>query len=210
MRVADSYDGLLAVNVWRDRPRPAVAARPEPLPDGALLAGAVATRQAVRDFGPASLDPPCLIEIGAAVRAGARTVTADVADLLRVDVICQRVTGTEPGLYHLGATGLSGPVPLRGRPGQVSNQPQFRRAPALLVIGGDVATAEERIGAAAYLRLLMAAGAGGHAGWLRAVAAGLGGCLFNAIQPDCLPVGWGDRWNRHHLLALALGWPADA
>lgn len=131
---------------------------------------------------------------------------------LELLVAAWRVDGVAPALYlSVDGGGALEPVaalPTGERAQELVLQREFADAPALVVVLGDLAAAEERHGPHGHRLLLQRAGAAGHAGWLAAIAHGMHGTVFAGLLPDKLRALAGvDGSRRAQLLALSFGHP---
>ncbi|MER5885340.1 hypothetical protein ABT160_16045 [Streptomyces sp. NPDC001941] len=188
------------------------ATAPPPLPGSPVRA--LDSRTAVRHWAPepldrrvlcralahASLTDACLWASGGAPATAAPTALVLVRD----------VGGTRPGVhaYDPGSGELvaePGPLPdLR----DLVLQLEFARAPAIVVVLGDLVAATERAGAAGHRQLLTRGAAFAHSAWLSALSEGAAGTVFAGVLGAAGRTTLGfDGARRAQLIALALGNP---
>jgi len=83
---------------------------------------------------------------------------------------------------------------------------QYAAAPAILLVGGDVAAAVDAMGLAGYRHALLRASGFGYAAWLAAVALGLDGCVFGraSARANAAVREWFGGTHRH-LFTVTIG-----
>jgi hypothetical protein len=187
---------------------------PAPLADRVALEPALAGRLSVRFYDPRALG---LAEAATLLHAAAG---ADVAGLgageeaaavpLELFLAAWRVDGLATAVHHYDADAHAlvtvGPLPSGERGEDVVLQREFADAPALLLVGGNLAAATHRHGSHGHRLLLTRAGAAAHAAWLAALALELTGSVFAGLLPTafCELTG-GDGYLRAPLFAFAAG-----
>ena len=127
---------------------------------------------------------------------------------LTVLLAAYRVTGLPAGWYTVGPDG--GFSEVQGTPDLPDPAEPFDGAPAVLVVGGDLAGAVRRADPAGHADLLVRAAMLAHGCWLTAIAAGFGGCLRGRAQGASTAALHAVRPGTRHLLSLTLGHPGPA
>ncbi|MGW2089267.1 nitroreductase family protein [Streptomyces sp. NPDC001880] len=124
---------------------------------------------------------------------------------LTVLLAAYRVGALPVGWYEVGPEGAFRLV--EGVPKLPDAAESFDDAPAVLMIGGDLAGAVRRADHAGHADLLVRAAALAHCCWLTAIGAGFGGCLRGRSQGAATSVLHALRPGGRHLLSLTLGRP---
>ena len=181
-------------------------ALPAPLAGRVALEPALAGRLSLRDFAPR---PLALAEAATLLHAAAHEDAAGLgADepALELFLVAWRVDGLPTAVYRYGAHALSAVAALPADGDGLVLQREFAQAPALVVVGGNLAAALQRHGSHGHRLLLARAGAAGHAAWLAALSLDLVGSVFAGLLPTafCELTG-GDGYLRAPLFAFAAG-----
>ncbi|GAA1818732.1 hypothetical protein GCM10009682_44300 [Luedemannella flava] len=186
---------------------------PAPASPRVALDDALPGRTAVRDYAMTPLSAADLSAIlTAADRIDADIWSAERAAGVDLDLYCAtwRVTGLDTGLHRFGPQGPAlhrvADLPAGAAAEDLVSQREFARAPALLVITGNLAAALARHGSHGHRLLLTRAGAAGHAAWLTALRLNLVGTVFAGLLPHVLRECAGaDGYHRAALFAFAVG-----
>lgn len=183
---------------------------PAPAAARVSLEAGLRGRTAVRAYDPTALSQAevaallhAASEIDAQVSPGSTAALELVLAAWRVDGLApslQRYDGRSHALEPLA------PLPVGVAAEDLVLQREFARAPAVLVVMGDLRHAVRERGAHGHRRLLLRAGAATHAAWLAALELGLVGSIFAGLLPDELRrLGVADGYTRAPLLAFAVG-----
>ncbi|WP_405442164.1 nitroreductase family protein [Streptomyces avidinii] len=127
---------------------------------------------------------------------------------LTVLLAAYRVEALAPGWYEVGPDGAFREV--ADAPELPDAAGTFDDAPAVLLIGGDLAGAVGRAGHAGYADLLVRGAALAHTCWLTAIGAGFGGCPRGRAEAVATTAFHTLRPGGRHLLSLTLGRPGTA
>lgn len=193
--------------------------------DGDEWADLIRRRTSVRSFSTAGVTPEDLEHTmrGAAARQNAIWGDARRVHGIRAFVAAYRVEGWSPGLYGPAGDGsltrkldaCSATASLLEDMAEV----RYANAPALLLLGGDLAESVAGDGISQYADLLVRCGAFGYSLWLEAMRRGLSCSAYGVASPE---VGRlvGDRGEQSdlgdrdkpfaHLFTLAVGHAASS
>lgn len=139
-------------------------------------------------------------ERDAGVRVSPLLVANGVADLPRSVCTYDEPTSTLRSIASLRAEDVEAMV----------SQPELARAPAWIVIVGDLAAAIARRGEHGHRLLLLQAGVAAHAVVLAAISLGLDTCIFGAlVSSELCRLADLDRYAAAPLLTVAVGAPAE-
>ncbi|MCP2308245.1 nitroreductase family protein [Kitasatospora paracochleata] len=162
-------------------------------------------RRSVRSFDARPVAAAELSAVLARALTDHRAQWPDRPADLTVLLAAYRVEGLAAGWYAVGPDGGFGAV--TGAPDLPDPVEVYDGAPAVLVVGGDLAAAVRRADQAGYTDLLVRAGMLAHGCWLTAIAAGLGGCLRGRAQGPATAALHAAQPGGRHLLSLTLGHP---
>lgn len=187
------------------------------LPGGSLPGsdpGTLARRGAVRRF---TGDPVPLADLTGIIeraRHAERVLwPADVHGAIRYTILfaANRIAGLVPGLYLADEQDDDGSGPRLVSDNELMSvlRAAYGDAPCLVFVCANFAAARHP-GGPGYGPLLIRAGTLGHAVWLSAIDAGLGGCVYGAPHHRVTDIArWADDdWSRH-VFTAALGVPAQ-
>lgn len=130
---------------------------------------------------------------------------------LETYIFVSRVEGRNTGFYKLTPEGLFSVADLEvADPTELVLQPEFAGAAAIVFVVGSIQAATQHAGDHGYRILLERAGSAAHTMWLRALDAGLQGCIFAGLLPAQLRTSIGvDGFRRAQLLGVAIGHADD-
>ncbi|MFG2719316.1 nitroreductase family protein [Streptomyces sp. NPDC048416] len=171
----------------------ATATTPVPPRLGRPVEQVLSTRRSVRSFTAQPVSRDCVEAIGQAA--------LDIGGDTSLIISARRIEEVSVGSYLFSrGTGLTPASGLHLGP----VERVYADAAVLLMICGDLATACDRDGVAGYSRLLVQAGAAGHAAWLTAVSLGLHGSVHGrSFSETDEAVRRSFGWS--HLFTLAIG-----
>ena len=175
---------------------------------GVELVTAMARRHSARFFSEEPLPLSLVDDMLAAARYVDAALWPDLADVdpLGFYIAAGNVTGLPTALYVAdGALRHAAELPDLHALEEMVLQPEFARAPLLLLVTGSLETARDAHG---HRLMLERSGAACEAACLTAVAQGYVGSIFAGFLPTALRRLLGfDGFRRTQLLGLAIGGP---